>query len=71
MNSEFVDAYEENFNVKVVIMTYGANRCRDLGKILSIGYKIGLFKRFATGLSNGAWHFGYPKWVYCYELVSY
>lgn len=68
MNSELVDAYEENFNVRVDVVVYGANRCKDLGKMLSLGYRLELFQRTAVGLSNGAWHVGFPKWVYVYEL---
>lgn len=68
MNSKLVDAYEEEFKVKVDVMPFGANRCKDLGKTLSAGYRLGLFKRRIVGLSNGAWHVGHPKWVYVYEL---
>ena len=68
MNSELVDEYEEKFKPKVDVMIYGANRCKDLGRTLSYGYKIGLLKRSSVGLTNGAWNVGFPKWVYVYEL---
>lgn len=68
MNSELVDEYEGKFNVEVDIKMYGANRCKDLGKLLSLGYKLGLFNRSPVGLTNGAWNVGFPKWVYVYEL---
>ncbi len=68
MNSKLVDEYEEEFKPKVDVMIYGANRCKDLGRTLSAGYKLGLFKRSAVGLTNGAWNVGFPKWVYVYEL---
>ena len=70
MNSKLVDQYEERFKVKVDVMMLGANKCRDLGKTLSHGYKTGLFKRASFGLTNGAWHVGFPKWVYIYELQT-
>lgn len=70
MNSKLVDEYEEEFKVKIDVMMFGANKCKDLGKTLSYGYKIGLFKRKVFGLTNGAWHVGFPKWVYVYELQS-
>lgn len=68
MNSKLVDEYEEEFKPKVDVMIYGANRCKDLGRTLSYGYKIGLLKRSPVGLTNGAWYVGFPKWVYVYEL---
>lgn len=68
MNSKLVDEYEEEFKPKVDVMIYGANRCKDLGRTLSTGHKLGLFKRSAVGLTNGAWNVGFPKWVYVYEL---
>jgi len=68
INTELVDAYEKEFKVNVSVMIYGPNRCKDLGKTLSLGYKLGLFKRQPVGLANGAWNVGFPKWVYVYEL---
>lgn len=68
MNSKLVDEYEKEFKSKVDIMIYGTNRCKDLGKTLSAGYKLGLLKRSVIGLSNGVWSVGFPKWVYVYEL---
>ena len=68
LNSELVDEYEKTFNVKVDVMIFGTNRCKDLGKTLSYAYKIGLLKRSPVGLNNGAWYPGFPKWVYVYEL---
>lgn len=68
MNTKLVDEYEEKFKPKVDVMIYGANRCKDLGRTLSYGYKIGLLKRYPVGLTNGAWNVGFPKWVYIYEL---
>lgn len=70
MDAHLVNAFSETFNADVKVMLYGADRCKELGKLLSLGYKKGLFKRNAVGLSGGGWHDGFPKWVYVYELCQ-
>lgn len=68
MNSKFVDDFEERFKCPVHVSIFGPNRCPDLGKALSAGYKQGIFDRKTVGLVGGAWHVGFPRWVYVYEL---
>lgn len=67
LNDKFMDEYVEKFHAKIEISIFGPNRCKELNKMLSLGYKIGILKRSAIGLSNG-WYPGFPRWVYVYNL---
>lgn len=67
LNRHFVDAYIVEFNPKYAVMPYGANKCSELGKLLSEMYHEGLLTRSTIGLAN--MYVGYPKWVYVYSKV--
>ena len=67
-NEIFVDEYIEKFNPKHVVMPWGANRCRELSKLLASLYNQGILKRTPTGITHGPP--GAPKWVYVYELTA-
>jgi len=67
LDKYFVVEYIEKFNPdKVAYYFYGAPKCPEIGKLLSIMYNCNLLKRYRVGLSN--MESGFPKWVYCYEL---
>lgn len=65
MNRQFVDDYLSTFDVGFIATPYGADRCPRLGRILSEGYKKGLFNRRVAGLWAHEW--GFPNWVYVYQ----
>jgi hypothetical protein len=66
LDSEFVDAYTNEFNSKIKIQFFGANTCPELGKVLSQAYKQGIFSRFIISIIEH--EPGFPNWVYTYEL---
>ncbi len=66
LNSFFVDAYIEKFNPPHRITFYGANKCPQLGRLLGAMYRKGLLKRFRVSISGQG--YGFPKWVYTYEI---
>lgn len=66
LNSDFVDAFIEDFNAKVHIMMYGANKCRELSSLLSQMYQDNKLYREAVGLNEMC--SGFPKWIYTYRL---
>jgi len=67
LNADFVDAYIEKFNSKHEVTMWGANKCRDLVRVLKIGYDRGIFDRWTCGI-QGMWGLGFPKWVYAYKI---
>lgn len=66
LNTEFVDEYIAKFNPKHAIMMYGANKCKEINRVLKAGYDKGVFKRSRVGLF--AHLSGFPNWVYVYSL---
>jgi hypothetical protein len=70
LNTEFVDAYINAFSPPHKIMTFGANKCPELGRLLSSMYKRGIITRQSFGITNGAWQYGFPKWVWSYSIKS-
>jgi hypothetical protein len=64
-NTPFVDAYINKFKSKHKVMLYGANKCPEIGRILSLMYKQGLVQRTIVSLSLG---YSFPNWVYLYSL---
>ena len=66
LNREFSDAYIAKFNPPHLIQPFGANTCPELGKMLALGFKNGMFIRNSVGIQAGYW--GMPKWVYVYHL---
>lgn len=67
LNSEFVDSYIERFKPRHAIMTFGANRCPELSRLLSSMWTLSIIDRQAVGLSDGSWQPGFPKWVWSYS----
>ncbi|HHX71231.1 MAG TPA: hypothetical protein GX708_24695 [Gallicola sp.] len=67
LNMEFVDSFILEFNPKHEVMPYGANRCKELGRLLSSLYNQGILDRQAQGISEGE---GFPKYVYVYKLTE-
>ena len=69
LNSKFVDDYINEFNPsKVEILPFGANRCPELGKLLSWGYKNGYLNRGRVSISCK--EVGFPNWIYVYSLFE-
>lgn len=68
LDEKFVNAFIKKIKAKYEVRMIGANKCRELSKLLSNMYKKGLLVRCAIGLKGGAWQDGFPKWVYCYEI---
>lgn len=66
LNVLFVDKYIKKFNPKHYIMPFGANKCREIGRLLSEMYKKGMLERCRVGLHR--MERGFPKWVYSYSL---
>jgi len=66
VDTDFVNSFVDKFNPKIRIMNWGANKCRELNRLLAFGYKQGKFSRRATGLGIN-WMYGFPKWVYVYS----
>lgn len=66
MNAAFVDAYIEEFNPRHAIMIYGANKCKEISRVLKSGYDMEIFRRGRIGLN--AHLTGFPNWVYVYSL---
>ncbi len=62
----FVDNYIAKFKVKYTVQYFGANTCRDLGRVLSEMYKCNLLTRFRIGMDEAAP--GFPNWIYVYRL---
>lgn len=67
LDSDFVIAYAEHCNAKVMIYFYGAPGCPQLGRDLSAMHKAGILERTAIGL-HGMAGMGFPRWVYVYKL---
>ena len=66
LNQKFVEAYVKAFNARVTVTNYGADKCPELGKVLSEGHRLGVFIRNRIGLSGMIE--GFPRWVYVYEI---
>lgn len=66
LDAEFVDAYINKFNPKHSIQPFGANGCKELGKMLSDLYKDNILDR--SRISIHGLGRGYPNWVYVYEM---
>lgn len=66
LNRTFSDAYIERFNPRHRVQPFGANTCPELGRILSMGFKKGMFERGRAGITTG--FPGMAKWVYVYNL---
>ena len=66
--SKFVDDYVEKFNPSIIIMPFGANTCKELGLVLSFGYKMNVFDRSIASLIEH--ESGFPNWVYSYRLYE-
>jgi Uri superfamily endonuclease len=66
LDKKFVDEYVQKFNTKYFVMAYGADKCPELGRVLSNMHKHSLLQRDRIGLSN--MESGFPKWVYVYSL---
>lgn len=71
LNSEFVDAYIDEFKPAHQITYWGAKKCRKLGADLAAMAKLGYLERHRSGLSSGAWQPGFPKWVWSYQPGKY
>lgn len=69
LNTDFVDAYAAEFRPRVATQLYGANKCPELGRLLSRMYSGNVLKRFATGIP-GLCGMGFPRWVYVYNLPN-
>lgn len=71
LNEHFVSAYITHFKPTHRITTFGAYKCRQLGKDLSAMYKAGLLDRSHVGLAaSNQLESDWPKWVYCYSLPT-
>jgi len=68
LDEKFVNSYIDKFNPRYEVRMIGANKCKELSRLLSGMYKKGLLLRYGMGLKGGAWQDGFPKWVYCYEV---
>ena len=69
LNADWVDAYIESFNAPHRICNWGANKCPQLGKLLSQMYKKNILNRGVIALGR-AWQPGFPKWVYTYAVAD-
>ncbi|MBD8836204.1 hypothetical protein IFU39_00025 [Paenibacillus sp. CFBP 13594] len=66
LDVEFVDAYINEFNPNHVIQPFGANGCKELGKMLSTLYNDNILNR--SRISIHGLGRDYPIWVYVYEM---
>jgi hypothetical protein len=66
VDSRFVDSYIKEFNPKHIVQPFGANSCKEIGKMLSYFYKCNILDRTTVSL----YHIepGFPKWVYVYFI---
>jgi hypothetical protein len=71
LNSDFVWEYIEKFGFASHACTIGAPVCKQLNRDLAKMAKLGYLKRTPTGISDGNWQPGFPKWVYSYQLGHY
>jgi len=67
LNRDFVEEYINKFHPVYKPTMYGADKCRDLSRVLKIGYDRGIFDRKTCGV-QGMWGLGFPKWVYSYNI---
>ena len=67
LNTHFVDDYVNATGAKVIVMTWGANRCRLLSSDLMRMHNAGLLQKHRIGLGCN-WQPGFPKWVNSYSL---
>jgi hypothetical protein len=67
-DAAFVDAYTEATNAPYSVTMYGANKCRMLGRDLSIMAGAGVLRRSRIGL-DGMAGMGFPRWVWSYRLT--
>ncbi|PYE51511.1 hypothetical protein HUB98_05800 [Paenibacillus barcinonensis] len=65
LDVKFVDAYIDEFNPKHAIQPFGANKCKELGKMLSTLYNDNILNR--SRISIHGLGYDYPNWVYVYE----
>jgi len=66
LNTEFVNAYINEFGVAYRNTNYGALKCPDVGRTLKAGYDQGVLKRDRIGL--WAHETGFPNWIFVYRL---
>jgi hypothetical protein len=66
LNSPFMDAYIDKFQMAHFWHVIGAPLCPDAGKQLLILYRRRLLSRFRIGID--CWQPGFPKWVWVYSL---
>lgn len=70
LDADFVDEYIQNTNAPYKATMWGANKCPQLSRDLKEMQKQGIFQRRRSGLNNGAWQPGFPKWVWSYFIYS-
>lgn len=68
LNRYAVDQYVLATNADVLVMPYGANKCRRMGQDLSEMASAGLLKRHRVGIPMGG--MGFPRWVWTYKLTD-
>lgn len=66
LNNDFVSAYVEATGASFEALGFGADRCRQLGRDLSVLFQQKSLQRSRVGLT--AHYTGMPNWVYVYEL---
>jgi len=67
LNEAFVQAYIDKFHPTYEIRMWGANKCLQLARDLSVMEQSNRMNRTRIGLSKGAWQPGFPKWVWSYS----
>lgn len=67
LDQRFVDHYIEKTGARCRLMPYGAHKCPDLGKTLSIMESAGTLDRSRAPITGGRGE-GWPAWVYVYRL---
>lgn len=65
----FVDAYIGATEAAFTAVSFGADKCPQLGRDLSKMKKRGFLKRHAIGV-GGMCGMGFPKWVWSYEKIA-
>jgi hypothetical protein len=68
LNRAFVDAYATATGAPVILMPFGADKCRQLGQDLSRLSAAGYLSRGRIGLTMA--ESGFPKWVWVYHLTE-
>lgn len=64
---DFVDEYLKQFNPKFKPTNWGAHKCPEIARYLSLCYKSNLLNRARLSLGYN-WQPGFPKWVFVYYL---